>query len=415
MSPSIAPLSAPDGTVCDTGRDDEHRSLRCYVTADTAPLLHLRVAGRHAAPAAALLLHDALVLPRLWDRCARLGALRPVVDHGRIVGVAAPAAALDPAQLWDDAAALRAAVCRAVADTVRDDNLDQAVVRAAATRTGTSYGLAALATAAARADCEAAPAADRLHAADLTARLAEDARHLADKAALHAPALVARLVLTAARPGTHPPAGPPPAPPDPRLTIRLPRYAPPPERLEIVCGRAELAHVQIRRPLPPVGTVRELAAVLLANQAGFGPWGSALDHTLRFRHALTYLWDCLFDHAHGEFVMLAAPDAADVDRVLRLVHAAHTRRLPAPVTGRTVEAARRIVTTGLLRRLGPAPRALATQADMQCSGLPSRFVVSLLAALRAVTAQEAAAAAPAVAAEPLAVTVVLPARTRQAG
>ncbi|WP_415852957.1 hypothetical protein, partial [Streptomyces albus] len=208
MSPSIAPLSAPDGTVCDTGRDDGHRSLRCYVTADAAPLLHLRVVGRPAAPAAALLLHDALVLPRLWDHCSGLGELRPVVDHGRIAGVEAHLSALDPAQLWDDAAALRAAVCRAVADTVRDDNLDQAVVRAADTRTGTSFGLAALATAAARADCEAAPAADRLHATDLTARLAEDARHLADKAALHAPALVSRLVLTAARPATHPPAGP---------------------------------------------------------------------------------------------------------------------------------------------------------------------------------------------------------------
>ncbi|UCM88681.1 peptidase M16 family protein [Streptomyces marincola] len=401
VSRPVEPSAARDGTVCGVQRYDAIRSLRCFGTAGPRPRMRVEVTGAFPGRAGDGIVRDALVIPRVLDFWAGRGSPRVLADHGTPRGVEVTPPAIDPPAVWRDAAVLHAAVREALVHTVRDDGADRALVRAVAARTRTSHDIAALATRAFRAAEPTPDEPTRLRSDRLAARVLDDARRLLDNAPVHAPRIAAGVAITAGRPqGPGRAGGAMPG----DLAIRLPRGLAPRAWTEVESPRAELAHVQIRRPIPRIGTVRALAAVLVANQAAFGPYSSAVDGVVRVREALTYLWDCVIDLGHGEFVMLAAPDAADADRLIALVRGAHEE----VGTAHALATARRIARTALLRRTGPPDQGLALQSEAQQSCLPAEFVASLLAALRDVTAREVDAALPAVLAEPLSVTLVVP-------
>lgn len=394
-------VSAPDGTAHSVDRSDPVRSLRCFATADPRPRVHLRTecAPRGGPPAEVL--HDVVVLPRVWNVHPRHGDPRPLTDHGRVVGVEMSPAGIDPQRLWEDAGAVHTAAIRALGATVLDDGVDRALGRVAAAHARTSHDLATVATSAFRVGMPGTREGTRLHADQLAAHVVDEARRVVRDLAARA-----RLGLTVVVTAAGGPARPGTDTPDSGLPVTLPRVPRPPAWLEVASPRADLAYLQIRRAVPPVGTVRELAAVLIANQTRFGPYSSIVDDILRFREGLSYLWDCVVDLVRGEFVMLAAPDAGDADRVLSVVRDAHAH--DGGTTGPAAGVARRIVRTGLLRRFGSPGTALAAQSEAQRAGLPPRLLAALSAALRDVTAAEVGAALPAVVAAPLAVTLVVP-------
>ncbi|MEU1734142.1 hypothetical protein [Streptosporangium sp. NPDC020145] len=371
-------------------RRDGDRSVRYVHTGDPQPRLHLRADGPPPDEPVVQLVHDALTLPRVWTFGARLGEAAPLVDHGRVIGVDVTMPELDPACVWEQAARLHDVVRAA---PVFDERAGRALERAAAASVETSHRLATLATLFARPGIP-----DRIHAGRLVADVVRAARRLLEEPAEAVPVGVA--VTAALGPGTLASGE------DPALGLHRPRR--PPAWLEVGSPRADLAYLQVRRAIPPVRTVRELAATLIANQAAFGPYHSELDDVIRSRAAVSYLWDCVTDLARGEFVMLAAPDAATADRVVSLIHAAHADA--ARPSARPVEDARRIVRTQVLRRLASTNSLLLAHGEAQRSGLPVDLWTALSAALRDVTFTEVDAAVPGVYAEPLATTLVVPVR-----
>jgi hypothetical protein len=403
VSESAGRTAAPDGTDCSVERIEEGRSLRCFVTADAQPCLQVRTVSAPLGHAAVQLAHDALVLPQLWDFYARRADPRPLADHGRVVGVEV-AADVEPQQVWGDAAELYAAVRHIVTTTAPDDRVDRALAHLIALHSRSSHDLATLATFALHDDGQAsAKAVTQVHADQIKARVIEGARRIITDAPARADRIAAGVALTATHRPTHLPlAGL--AVPD--LPIRLPRAVVPPPWIEVGSPSAELAYLQIRRAIPPAATAAELAGALIANQMCFGPYSSLLDDAIRSREAASYLWDCVVDLTRGEFLMLAAPTAERADRVLTVIRNAHSGGESA--SHHAVDTARRIVRTGILRRIGPAHRVLAAQSEVQRAGLPAQFLASLMAALREVTREEVAKALPAVAAEPLAFTLVVP-------
>ncbi|MEV0381665.1 hypothetical protein [Nonomuraea sp. NPDC050643] len=336
---------------------------------------------------AAQCLHDALVLPRAREVLARYGDARALTDRGRVVGIDLAPLTTEPALLWEAATALWTVARDTVGGLRWDDGVERALMSAIAATTRTRHGLGDLAAA-----CSGG-AGGRVGVAELTARLLQDAR---------TEPTVPRVVLTVAHPQPCVPASSPAG-----MPLRIPRGVRPAARLEVESPHADLAYVRLCRAVPAVSTVRELAAVLIANQAWFGPYHSVVDGLIRFQEGVSYLWDCVLDLVRGEFAMLAAPDPADVDHVISVVRAAHAA--PGPLSPERVGTARRVVRTRILRRLGTAEHVLPLQSEAQRAGLPPSFVASLLAALREVTDVEAALALPAVAAEPVSVTVIVPA------
>ncbi|WP_329571990.1 hypothetical protein [Kitasatospora sp. NBC_01266] len=385
-------------------RSDPTRSLRCFAVAEPQPRLHVRTACALPHDPAVQLAHDAVVLPLLWDFYASRAAPRPLADHGRVVGVDLTMPDLEPQRLWDEAAVLLRTVQHAVSTGAAPaDATDRALTRVVAAHTQRSYDLATLATFSGPPVGSAAGAPTRLHADQVAALALAGARQVIADAPGRADRLAASVLLTATHSPTRPAEADEPAV---ELPVRLPRGAAPPPWVEVASPHAELAYLQIRRAIPPVSTVRALAAALIANQAWVGPYSSVVDHAIRSREAASYLWDCVVDLTRGEFMMLVAPDPRAADRVIAIVRQAHSDggRVPPEM----VDTARRIIRTDLLRRLGSAKRVLAGQFEVQRAGLPVRFTASLLGALREVTHQEVAAALPAVLAEPLAITLVIP-------
>ncbi|GAA3513843.1 hypothetical protein FHR32_008055 [Streptosporangium album] len=370
-------------------RRDGNRSVRYVHTGDPQPRVHLRADSAPPDGPAVQLIHDALTLPRVWTFGARLGAAAPLVDHGRVIGVDVTVTALDPTCVWEQAARLHDAVRPA---PVPAERAGRALERAAAASVETSHHLATLATLFAR-----PTGPGRIHAGQLVADVVRAARRLLEEPA----AVPVGVAVTAALGPDAVACGE-----DPVINLRRPRR--PPAWLEVGSPRADLAYLQVRRAVPPVRTLRELAATLIANQAAFGPYHSALDDIVRSRAAVSYLWDCVTDLARGEFVMLAAPDMATADRVVSLIHAAHADA--ARPSARPVEDARRIVRTQVLRRLASTNSLLLAHGEAQRAGLPANLWTALPAALRDVTFAEVDAAAPGLYAEPLATTLVVPVR-----
>lgn len=392
----------PDGTVSVTDLRDPIRSVRCFATTDAQPIVHVRAGCARPDDPSAQVVHDAVILPRVWDFYRREERLRPLTDHGHVVGVDVSMTSVEPQLLWETAAALHVALSQAVDALSLEDGVSRTVGRVAAARTENSHDLATSVTSMLRTE---APGAGTAWTSDqVIAHVRDNARDLIGDSTAHEARLAPTVFVTAAL-EQRPPAT---TVPDAVLEIELPAARPAPPWIEVTSPRADLAYLQIRRAIPPVRTVRELAATYIANQALTGPYHSVVDDTIRFQEATSYLWDCVADLENGEFLMLAAPDPDAVDRVVATVHSAHTDA--GPLSGEAVDAARRLVRTGLLRRLGSTQTALATQSEAQRRDLPPGFLASLLVALRETADSEVRDALQQIVVTPLHTTVVLPSR-----
>ncbi len=392
-------------------RSDATCDLRTFASAGHSELQQVRVEGGVPDDLAAQVARDALVLPVLWQFHARLGHLSPLSDHGMLVGLELAGPNPDPDRMWADAAAAQAAVRGAISECFPPDQAAKAARRAVAVRTDSSHGLATFATFAAS---PAGRTPTRVLAGTLEQDTISETVDLLAVASADATRLPTRMLVLATVRTADEISAPHPELPvlrelaaDPGLAIDLPRGTSPPPWLEVESWRADLAYLQGRRAIPPVGTVRDLAAVLIAHQARFGPYTSLTDTAVRLREPLSYLWDCVVDLFRGEFLMLAAPDVASADRVVTAIRAADEDG--APVAAASIDAARRILRTQVLRRLASTRSALAAHAELQRSGLPAPLWASLATALRDVSHAEIDASVPGLLVTEPAFTLVVPA------